>query len=131
MRKNTTTVSLLIYGHNDHSELTRLIGLQPDKIVERGGSYIDGAGKVPQSIWEIGSAQSSLADVETHIKALLERLRPAKNRIAPIAKEYRTVISIGARFNEQNPEIELEPEQLAEISELGARLWLDMYFHDS
>jgi len=127
MDKNELSVSLNIYGHEDVARLTQYLGLKPDKALNKGEPLIEGAAPIPQSIWELKSTLSVHSSLEEHVVSLLDVLAPHKSELVEIAKKYKTVIAVGARYNEPNPEIVLEPAVLRKLADLGVSLWLDLY----
>jgi hypothetical protein len=126
-QKNEISVAFIIYGHDDTSTLTQELGIQPDRALNKGEPLQPGAGPIPQSMWELKSKLSKDAPIEDHIDSLLQALRPLKDKILSVSKDHRTVIAVGARFYETNPEIELNPETLKELAGLNVFLWLDLY----
>jgi hypothetical protein len=127
MGKNELSVSLNIYGHEDVARLTQDLGLKPDKALNKGEPLIAGAAPIPQSIWELKSRLPASRSLEEHVESLLDVLILHKDELAEIAKKYKTVIAVGARYNEPNPEVVLEPAVLKNLADLGVSLWLDLY----
>jgi hypothetical protein len=128
MQENEITASLVIYGYKDDVDnLSKELGLKPDKALNKGEPLFPNAAPIPQSLWELTSKLPSNATLEEHVSSILATIQPNKNAIVEVSKRYRAVITVAARYYEQNPEIELDPRTLTEIGTSGLALWLDIY----
>ena len=118
--KNETRVALLIYDYDDSfDKLTSFLRLTPSLLQE------EEKGQVRR--WELSSGLPLDEDAETHLESLLQTLQPRAKEVYEIAQKYRCVIAVGIRYYEFNPEIALTPEVLRSLSDLGVKLWLDLY----
>lgn len=117
-----TNVALLIYDYEeDFSKLTKFLGLRPTLTQEADQEH----GLVRR--WELRSETDESAELEEQLSILLKQLKPRQKEIREIARKYRCVISAGIHYYEFNPEIELTPETIQALADLGVKLWLDMY----
>lgn len=127
-QNDSARVSLIIYNRDGKAE-----GLVENlknrvELIERKGNQSNSQGFFNElDCWELKSKLRTNASVEEHIVSLLDRLRPFREDIRNISRLAEVKISIGAEYYHYNPEIELEPSVMAQIAELGAKLWLDIY----
>lgn len=119
-------VSFMFYcGDDDPQMVTDYVGLQPTKIAHKG---IPVAARL--AYWDLESDLSNDNDyvVEDHIKYLLSKCRPYKDKLATISKKYGGInVRIGVGFHASNPGFDFDSEVLQELAVYNASLSLDLY----
>ena len=106
--------------------LTEGIGLAPDRVSS-------GSDRFPnQSMWEISAFGTGETDLSSMITSILARIRPTKERLAPICADNETTCTLriiqyvgDARLG---PGFGFEYEQIALLADLHAVIDVDQYW---
>jgi hypothetical protein len=116
-----TTVSFVIYDYEGNFDgLSKKLNIEPSFVREQ-----DENGEVRQ--WRLDSSADASDELEVHLTSLLEALAESAETIKQISSVSRCVVTAGIEYHQYNPEIVLEPQMLLSLSNLGVKLWIDIY----
>ena len=118
-------VSYEIRGFDFHpNDITKEIGLNPTEMWQKGDKLTSIHAK--DNFWSVGSGLEVTESIEKQLEALAKKLTPYADRAAPLAKKYNSMIRVAATYSDYYPGIVMSPELLADLSQLGAQLDLDI-----
>jgi hypothetical protein len=119
---------------NDASVVTKLLGIQPTHSHNAGERHgPDRKGTWTNGLWCLESQLPEDQELELHIKSLLEKLLPVSDRVRAYLESDPRLGSdffVGLYIKEINEMLTLTPETLRGMSELRAKLALDIYLED-
>src|SRR5574340_1223427 len=126
-------VDFLIAGNFDPEEITNVLGISPTKSWKKG-DLISGT-TIARKFdgWILSAAERSDSnEVEEHIKPLLTKLLPLKDRIAEVYKEFEleAEINCAVYVTDETPVLYMSAVTLREISELNASVDIDIILLD-
>jgi len=120
---------------NDASLVTKLLGIQPTHSHNAGEPHGPGGTTTwTNGLWRLESQLPEDQELELHIKSLLEKLLPASDRVrAYLDSDPRLGADffVGLYIKEVNEMLTLTPETMRGMSELRAKLALDIYLEDA
>jgi hypothetical protein len=127
------SVSLSIYGADlEPDEVTRLLGIEPDRTHRRGMLRPSGR-PYDLGMWSISMRGDNTTepDVCAAIEMLLDRIRVAPDvwRVAVTDAQTRRV-NVGLVLDAFNRDLDMRPDLLRRLAELGLELGLDIYAGD-
>lgn len=110
-----------------------LLGAEPSRVrLPPGhGEHSRRYCKVPWCAYESGLGVD--VDLQTQVKALLDRFHPLAARIREFAVAHRTEVMIDAvveSYDGDTPALFLPPDLVKQMSDLGASFWVDLYLHE-
>jgi hypothetical protein len=116
------------------TQLTELIGLQPDRIALRGERSSTGKPVPRHNIWDIRSRLEGSALLDNHLRDLLDRIEGQAGRIVAVANHPR-ILSIGVSLvletESGHPGVFLDAATVSRVARLGTGLDIDFYVDDS
>lgn len=116
----------------DPDQVTALTGITPSK-TWRLGEIIN-----PRAImryqhygWRVKSDLSLSADLEEHVRTVLEQLKPAWPVLVELGRRYDVEIACVVRsFGGDRPSMHFDKDSVKRIAELNAALDIDLYVFD-
>jgi hypothetical protein len=113
-----------------HQELTELLGVQPTEAENKGDMYHSQSGKsfiLSHSSWKLESGLSSDSGILEHMEALLNKIRPFREKFLKICKEYPPDINIIIHTpSVGTPHIGWESWMIRELAEYNASMGIDL-----
>ena len=119
------------------SEITSLLGIEPDKAHRKGdpNTSITKKGKVMHyapfrfGVWRIESKLDKYCKLQDHLTNVIERLEPKKDILAKLKVDgFEMDFSCGYLFSEEDqPSIFLSNEMLKRMAGLGVDLGISLY----
>jgi hypothetical protein len=109
-------------------ELTKELGIEPTHSWKKGDPGI--ASKLPMKNngWELSSGLELSKDFESHLRALLDKIRPLKENFINVGKKFPTVLScIIYIYGEDRPYLGFESTVVKELADLNATIDIDLY----
>jgi hypothetical protein len=127
------SVGLAIYGEDlDPDEVTRLLGIAPDRAFRRG--MLNEAGRPRRfGMWSISMRGDSTTepDVCVAIEMLLDRIRVAPDLWRVAVTDAQTMrVSAGLKLDAFNRGLDMRPDLLRRLADLRLELSLDIYAAD-
>ncbi len=121
----------------DPDEITRLTGITPTRI-QRAGDPVSWASslseedkqriRVKTNGWVMYSGLDSNVDLPTQVKALLEKLESAWDRLIELSQQYEPAVECIVRsYGGDRPEITFDKEVVRKLAQLNAELGVDLY----
>ena len=121
----------------DPSEITKHLGLQPDKSHRKGDAneVVSKKGRIiryspfSSGLWSINTKLCDTCDFNSHLKNLLDHIYPLKNELNELSlRGYKMDIFCGVFAQEvDQPGFIICPENLLKIGELNISLGMDFY----
>jgi Domain of unknown function (DUF4279) len=114
-------------------ELARRVGMTPDESWRKGDPR--GVGRRRTHPFNGINYESRLDERQSpsdHLRGLIDRLRPVTAQIAAMAADpgvHSTRVAVVEHTVRDNPAIGADPETLRAIAEMGAELYVDVYFY--
>ena len=125
---STISASITISGDENLSfaDCTKAVGVEPTKTFVRQFDYDDSVVGARQ--WSVGFSKQRFESINDAMKAALEKISGAEDRLVEFARRYNYAISISCcvTIYEERPLYELEPEVLQVLARLGATFLLDI-----
>jgi hypothetical protein len=109
-------------------DLTKELGIEPTNSWRTG--EIGTMSKLPMKNngWELGSGLELSRDFESHLKALLDKIRPYKENFIDAGKKYPAILScIVYIYGQDRPFVGFESTSVKELAELNATIDIDLY----
>jgi len=114
------------------SEITAKVGIMPSKTWKIGDS-IDPRASIRRKHngWSVKSQLEKSADLEDHIKSVLEQLQPGWLSLIELCKSYYAEIECVIYIvGDDRPAIHFDKHILQQIGELNAEIDVDLYVLD-
>lgn len=109
-------------------EITKKIGLKPSQTRVKGEPVRPGARVVHKTnLWVFEDDLDALKFPEEHLKRLLELLKPNWDIFKSLASKYNAQVCLEGFHEEFHVDFRITPELLAQIADLNATLWVDLY----
>lgn len=116
------------------AEVTDALGLAPTLAFAKGDPFPPDtrsgqAGRRRRwGIWRLESTLPASAELDEHLRSLLDQLDPRAAAIRAYAEDgFRVHFFCGLFLDSTNEELSLPPATLARVAQLGASLDLDIY----
>jgi hypothetical protein len=127
----TITAYLTLTGHGvDPAEITRALGITPDKIWREGESIQRTLLKSKDDAWSIQVKREGALAAGDVVHALLERTKPFAPKVRELAIRLNLSVEIAcdiATDTQPVPVLHFDQEILSTLNELGAELDIDLY----
>jgi len=135
MPLNENYVELKFFDFPDHSEITKILNLEPTSIWKRGDEYIfgdrpKGVKKIRENnYWEYRSTMISNDWIGDQIKQFLERIiTPRKDVIRSLTDKYPAEFSIVQfMYDGCNPGLYFDKRAMSTLNDSGLELNIDLY----
>ncbi len=116
----------------DPDRLTPLIGITPTRTFRIGDPLTRPAiGVCKQSGWVLKSDLPLSADLENHVKDVIERLQPGWAALVELGSRYEAHFScVVHSYGGDRPAIYFDPDIVKRIAELNATIEVDLYVLD-
>lgn len=121
----------------DPDEVTRIIGMAPSRTDRIGkplssvlnpSAYGSALPIAKVNSWELDSGLDTSADVASHMRALLDQLRPVWSVLHSLAERYQAVFTcIVESYGGDRPPIQFDKDVVRGIAELNAPLDVNLY----
>lgn len=114
----------------DATMLTKALGIEPTRAFSAGERMGPRSPLAKNGIWSLDSPLPESTTLETHLRWLLERLLPAREKILEVLDADSRLSAdffCGLWLNEVNEGLELTATTLSDIGSLRASLGLDIY----
>lgn len=122
------TAELRIGGYKGGlQELTDHIGLTPTRTINIGERRKPLALPAKESFWEYQIISHEVDTADEILTKLAELVYPRRTILKKLSQECEICLAVGVTTYEYNPEIFLSPEFLAKLSDIGIRVWFDIY----
>ncbi len=113
------------------NELTKLIGIAPTSISERGKITEKYKRLVPENTWDLDSGLDKETDMQIQVECLLKKLRPFKSKLIEICKQYPPQLDCTMKiYGGDRPPIDLSREIIKELAEYNCEFGIDIYIFD-
>ena len=115
----------------DASAVTRSLGIEPTRTHNAGEAHGPRLPVWKHGQWALDSPLPEDSELEAHLKWLLDRLLPIRDRLATLIQSdprLKVDFFCGLWLQDSNEELELSPDTLQGIAALGAPLRLDIYY---
>lgn len=111
------------------SEITQSLGVEPTESWKKGDSSKYNPSR-PDSGWCLHSPlPKTNPDLQQHIEAVLDLLRPRHTAVQALSQKYRTYLVCTGKYDEHtSPGLFLSREALTLITSLGLSFDADLYF---
>ena len=113
----------------DVTVVTNALRIEPTR-AHSAGERRPATGVYKSGMWTLDSPLAESAELETHLRWLLDRLLPAREQIHNVLDSdprLKADFFCGLWLREVNEGLELTPETLTDIGSLRATLSLDVY----
>jgi hypothetical protein len=130
MREKTNTVGAsLILTSKDRSpdEVSALTGLRQSKVWMAGDLIAGTTRPYGQNGWALESGFGSDADLEGHVRSLVETIRPVASVLKELAKDWDIEMSCTAHANSYVPALHFDRETVQVLAAIGAQIDIDLY----
>lgn len=122
-----TIVRLKILSHTHLPEtITARLGVQCDKWWRAGDTRMHTTIVEKDNGWVLHSGLPRTADLDAHIKSLLDALEPVKETIRVLSTTETVELSV-AIYSPSVPALSFNTSAIARIAEFGAGLDIDLY----
>jgi hypothetical protein len=130
--KTYSKTEFVIFGYSmSPNELTKIIGINPTSISEKGKLTEKYKQLIKENTWSLESGLDKDTDIQTQTDHLLQVLRPHKSRLMDICKKYPPLLNCTVRiFGGDRPPLDLSKENIKELSEYNAEFGIDIYIFD-
>lgn len=112
----------------DPEQVTALTGIEPSE-TWRVGDLIDKHATVrhKQNGWSVESALPPTAELEDHVKDVLDQLQAGWASLKGVSARFDSEISCVLYIKSVNPPVHFDKDTVARIAELGAEIDIDIY----
>ena len=111
--------------------LTERLGIEPSDVHDAGERRSAKAAPYKHGQWSLRSPLAEELELEVHVRWLLDRLLPVRDRVVEILKSdarLRADFYCGLWLEDENEGLTITPRTLADMSSLEADLGLDIYW---
>ena len=117
-------VYLWISGFEDADDVTRLVGIEPSRVVAND------SGSTPRSqVCEYGPVEYSADSIPKQLEALFRTLNASFAGFSKASRKYDAGVNCVAYLRgECNPTLAISAEQVAALARLGLSIDFDVYF---
>jgi hypothetical protein len=113
---------------NEPEEITRMLGIYPTRTWKTGDLVGKTILKRKSNGWVLESSLEQTADLDSHIKNVLERLSPCWEKLRELGLQYYTEIScVIYNYEAQVPVMHFDKEIIKSAAELNAEIDIDYY----
>jgi hypothetical protein len=115
----------------DASVVTKALGIEPSRTHNAGEAHGRRAAVWKHGQWALHSPLPEESELEAHLKWLLERLLPARDRLKELIQadpRLKVDFFCGLWLTDSSEGLGLSPKTLGGIASLGANLELDIYY---
>jgi len=110
-------------------ELNSILGIACDKGWNKGDLRTHTIIRQQKNAWIIRSTLPRSASLESHVKDLITRIAPLKDKIKQVSDQACVEFSCVIHSKER-PALNFDQEMIKVLSELGACLDIDLYIHE-
>jgi DNA-binding XRE family transcriptional regulator len=130
--KTHSKVKFIISGFPmSPNELTKIIGINPTSISEKGKFTEKYKQVIKENSWSINSELGTDVDIQTQTDFLLEKIRPQKPKLLEICRSYPPLLNCTVRiYGGDRPPLDLSKENIRELSEYNAEFGIDIYIFE-
>jgi hypothetical protein len=131
--KSELSASFMLLGQEfDPAQVTAWVGLTPSR-TWRIGDLVQPPAilRHKRNGWVLDSTLPASADLEEHVKSVLERLQPSWAVLVELALQYDTVIScVVYSYGGDRPAMHFDKDIVKRAAELNAAIDIDLYIFD-
>ncbi|HLO89414.1 MAG TPA: DUF4279 domain-containing protein, partial [Nostocaceae cyanobacterium] len=120
---------LLCYFECDPEEITKIVGVSPTDVWRIGDKITNRSTlKRKKNGWRLKSNLEQTADLDAHIRNVLERLKPGWEKLRELGLQYYAEIScVIYNYEAQVPVMHFDKEIIKAAAELNAEIDIDYY----
>ncbi|WP_417278268.1 DUF4279 domain-containing protein [Celeribacter sp.] len=120
-----------ITGNGPSSRITETLGLTPDEDWSEGDPWqTKGRHRTRRfTYWKLNSGVLETEDLNTHTKAILQRLYTHESALKNLTGEYDVRLVL-VSYNLQGFSFELDFRHQRHLTQLGIRTWFDAYIDE-
>ena len=126
-------VSFFYEGFDIHpDELTKLLGIKPDKIQEDGALLRE----IPKKLFKKGHLWSLYANdfsknIEDQTMSILNKIKPFKINFIEASKKYNTyLMCLVESYEGDRPSIVFNKDIVKELADMNTEISIDLYIYD-
>lgn len=118
----------IIRGDLDPDDVTRRIGLESSSIWHRGEPRARSRLRWNDSGWIVSEGPARTMQLSQQIEALLSRIEPHRAQLQSTVSDLSldTVLYCVVAVDDQTPVVELSPDLLRRVADLGTPLMIDI-----